>query len=69
MPDTFYAHINDENLCTGVTQYQTHVNPTDNMIELGSFDATIVGMVWDAAGNQWIVNPDAPDDEDPEPIE
>tara|TARA_B100000929_G_C15237252_1_gene328532 strand:- start:302 stop:508 length:207 start_codon:yes stop_codon:yes gene_type:complete len=67
MPNAIFAAIDDDNVCTGLTEYYTPVTPDANMVELLTFDISVVGMVWDADGAVWVDNPNPPDPPDPPP--
>ncbi len=58
----YYAQITDDNICCGVSQLSGVVE-ADNMIELESYDTSLIGKMW--AGGEWVENPNPP--EPPEP--
>ena len=60
----YYAQITDDGICCGVSQLSGIVN-ADNMIELESYDLSVMGMKW--TGSAWIEDPNPP--EPVEPVE
>ena len=60
----YYAQITDDGICCGVSQLSGIVN-ADNMIELESYDLSVMGMKW--TGSTWIEDPNPP--EPVEPVE
>ena len=58
----FYAQIDDDGICCGVSQLSGIVEH-DNMIQLESYDMSLMGKLW--TGTEWIENPNPP--EPPEP--
>ena len=59
----YYAQINDNNICDGISR----INELDNrpsMIQLDSYDASVIGKLW--TGSEWIENPNPPEPQ-PEP--
>ena len=72
----YYAQINtDSKLCCGVSQL-CGVKIQSDMIELESYDMSLMGMMWTGTwneetqswdGGEWIENPNPP--EPPEPVE
>lgn len=60
----YYAQIDDDGICCGVSQLSGIVEH-DNMIQLESYDMSLMGKLW--TGTEWIENPNPP--EPPEPVE
>ncbi len=60
----YYAQITDDGICCGVSQLSGIVN-ADNMIELESYDLSVMGMKW--TDSAWIEDPNPP--EPVEPVE
>ena len=60
----YYAQITDGGICCGVSQLSGIVN-ADNMIELASYDLSVMGMKW--TGSEWVETPNPP--EPVEPVE
>ncbi len=58
----YYAQLDDNNICVGVSQLSGIVN-ADNMIELDTYDTSVQGKMW--TGSEWVENPNPP--EPPEP--
>ena len=59
----YYAQINpDTNICCGVSQLSGIVDKPI-MIELDSYDMSVMGKMW--SGTEWVENPNPP--EPPEP--
>ena len=58
----YYAQITDDGICCGVSQLSGIVN-ADNMIELESYDLSVMGMKW--TGSAWIENPNPPEPVEP----
>lgn len=58
----YYAQINDDNICEGVSQL-SELDSRPNMIQLESYDASVMGKMW--TGTEWVENPNPP--EPPEP--
>ena len=58
----YYAQIDDDSICMGVSQLSGVVDKP-NMIELESYDTGLMGKMW--TGSEWIENPNPP--EPPEP--
>ena len=58
----YYAQIDDDNICTGVSQLSGIVNKP-YMIEMSSYDMSVMGKMW--TGSEWVENPNPP--EPPEP--
>lgn len=59
----YYAQIDDDGICMGVSQLSGVVDKP-NMIELESYDTSLMGKMW--TGTEWIENPNPP--EPPEPV-
>lgn len=58
----YYAQITDDGICCGVSQLSGIVEH-DNMIQLESYDMSLMGKLW--TGTEWVENPNPP--EPPEP--
>lgn len=58
----YYAQINDDGICCGVSQLCGIVD-RDDMIQLESYDMSLMGKLW--TGTEWVENPNPP--EPPEP--
>lgn len=58
----YYAQIDDDGICMGVSQLSGVVDKS-NMIELESYDTSLLGKLW--TGAEWMENPKPP--EPPEP--
>ena len=58
----YYAQITDDGICCGVSQLSGEVEH-DNMIQLESYDMSLMGKLW--TGTEWVENPNPP--EPPEP--
>lgn len=58
----YYAQITDDGICCGVSQLSGIVN-ADNMIELESYDLSVMGMKW--TGSAWIEDPNPPEPTEP----
>lgn len=58
----FYATIDENNICYGISQLSGEVI-ADNMIELLSYDTTLLGKMW--TGSEWVENPNPPDPPEP----
>lgn len=58
----YYAQINDDGICCGVSQLCGIVD-RDDMIQIESYDMSLMGKLW--TGSEWIENPNPP--EPPEP--
>lgn len=58
----YYAQITEEGICCGVSQLSGIVN-ADNMIELESYDLSVMGMKW--TGSAWIEGPTPPEPVEP----
>lgn len=54
----YYAQIDDDGICMGVSQLSGVVDKP-NMIELESYDTSLMGKIW--TGTEWIENPNPPD--------
>lgn len=58
----YYAQINDDNICEGVSQlYELDERP--NMIQLENNDMTVMGKMW--TGTEWVENPNPPTPPEP----
>ena len=52
MSNQIYAHLNSDNICEGITEYQTTLNnPPSHYKELESVDETLIGKKWN--GSSW----------------
>lgn len=60
----YYAQITDDGICCGVSQLSGIVEH-DNMIQLESYDMSLMGKLW--TGTEWVENPNPP--EPMEPVE
>ena len=58
----YYAQIDDDGICCGVSQLSGEVE-YDNMIQLESYDMSLMGKLW--TGTEWIENPNPPEPVDP----
>lgn len=62
----YYATIDENNICYGISQLSGEVI-ADNMIELSSYDTTLLGKMW--IGSEWVENPNSQVVEpQPEPV-
>tara|TARA_Y100000114_G_C11579762_1_gene240486 strand:- start:4 stop:174 length:171 start_codon:yes stop_codon:yes gene_type:complete len=47
-----YAHLNSDNICEAITEYQTPLDsPPSHYKELESFDESLMGKKWN--GSSW----------------
>lgn len=53
----YYAQIDVQNVCVGVSQLAGVVD-ADNLVELDSYDISVLGKVWQ--GGKWVDNPNKP---------
>ena len=52
MSNQIYAHLNSDNICEAITEYQTTLNsPPSNYKELETNDPTLIGKKW--SGSSW----------------
>ncbi len=58
----YYAQIDDDGICCGVSQLSGIVEH-DNMIQLESYDMSLIGKLW--TGTEWIENPNPPEPVEP----
>lgn len=58
----YYAQIDDDGICCGVSQLSGEVD-YDNMIQLESYDMSLMGKLW--TGTEWIENPNPPEPVEP----
>ena len=58
----YYAQIDDDGICCGVSQLSGIVEH-DNMIQLESYDMSLMGKLW--TGTEWIENPNPPEPVEP----
>ena len=62
----YYAQIDDDGICYGVSQLSGIVD-MPNMIELESYDMSVMGKMW--TGSEWVENPNPPVvEQQPEPV-
>lgn len=62
----YYAQIDGQNVCVGVSQLAGVVD-ADNLVELDSYDISVLGKVWQ--GGKWVENPNKPEEtEPPKPV-
>lgn len=54
----YYATLNSENICNGISQLNDEV-VADNLIELASYDTSVLGKMW--TGSEWVDNPNPPE--------
>lgn len=59
----YYATINDENICNEISQLSEQII-ADNMIEIESYDTSLLGKMW--TGSEWVDNPNPPDPPEPD---
>lgn len=62
MEIVYYAQIDDDNICRGVSQLSGHVDNPD-MIEIESYDMSLMGKMW--TGSVWVENPNPPTPPEP----
>lgn len=60
----YYGEIDDDNICIVVSQLSDVVN-NPHMIELDTYNISLLGKMW--TGSEWVDNPNPP--EPPEPDE
>ena len=58
----YYATLNSENICNGISQLNDEV-VADNLIELASYDTSVLGKMW--TGSEWVDNPNPPEPVEP----
>lgn len=58
----YYAQIDDDGICCGVSQLSGIVEH-DNMIQLESYDMSLMGKLW--TGTEWVENPNPPEPVEP----
>lgn len=58
----YYAQIDDDDICCGISQLSGIVEH-DNMIQLESYDMSLMGKLW--TGTEWIENPNPPEPVEP----
>lgn len=58
----YYAQIDDDGICCGVSQLSGVVEH-DNMIQLESYDMSLMGKLW--TGTEWVENPNPPEPVEP----
>ena len=58
----YYAQIDDDDICCGVSQLSGIVEH-DNMIQLESYDMSLMGKLW--TGTEWVENPNPPEPVEP----
>lgn len=59
----YYATITNENICDGFSKLNDEVI-ADNMIEIESYDTSLLGKMW--TGSEWVDNPNPPDPPEPD---
>lgn len=59
----YYAQIDEQQLCIGVSQLSGEV-VADDMVELDSYDISVLGKLWQ--GGKWVDNPHPPQPPEPE---
>lgn len=62
MEIVYYAQIDDDNICCGVSQLSGIVE-YDNMIQIDSYDMSLMGKMW--TGSEWVENPNPPTPPEP----
>lgn len=60
----YYAQLDVQNVCVGVSQLAGVVD-ADNLVELDSYDISVLGKVWQ--GGKWVV-PTEPEPPQPKPV-
>lgn len=58
----YYAILDENNICVSV-QESPAVIDSDDLMELDSYDTSVLGKMW--TGSEWVENPNPP--EPPEP--
>lgn len=58
----FYAQIDDDGICCGVSQLSGIVEH-DDMIQIESYDMSLMGKLW--TGTEWVENPNPPEPVEP----
>lgn len=58
----YYAQIDDDGICCGVSQLSGEVD-YPNMIQLESYDMSLMGKLW--TGTEWVENPNPPEPVEP----
>lgn len=61
----YYAQIDVQNVCVGVSQLAGVVY-ADNLVELDSYDISVLGKVWQ--GGKWVEKPTEPEPPHPKPV-
>lgn len=61
----YYAQIDVQNVCVGVSQLAGVVD-ADNLVELDSYDISVLGKLWQ--GGKWVDNPNKPEPPHPKPV-
>lgn len=59
----YYAQIDVQNVCVGVSQLAGVVD-ADNLVELDSYDISVLGKLWQ--GGKWVDNPNKPQPPEPQ---
>lgn len=60
----FYAQINEENICVGISQLSGEVI-ADDMIQIDSYDTSLLRKIWQ--NGEWIENPNPSPEPEPAP--
>lgn len=58
----YYAQIDDNNICVGVSQLAGEVD-NSSLVVLESYDTSIMGKLW--TGTEWVDNPNPPSPVEP----
>ena len=61
----YYAQLDVQNVCVGVSQLAGVVD-ADNLVELDSYDISVLGKVWQ--GGKWVEKPTEPEPPQPKPV-
>lgn len=60
----YYAQLDVQNVCVGVSQLAGVVD-ADNLVELDSYDISVLGKVWQ--DGKWVNKPTEPEPSQPQP--
>lgn len=60
----YYAMLDENNICVSVQESPTVID-SDDLMELDSYDTSVLGKMW--TGSEWVDNPNPPVIE-PEPV-
>ena len=60
----FYAQLNEENICVGISQLPGEVI-ADDMIQIDSYDTSLLRKIWQ--NGEWIENPNPEPEPEPAP--